>query len=95
MNEWGLQTLLKLADAVVDNQRKKVLKGTLVALWRARLEGRIEEALRAVERMPLSEAESYRRRIAGLRRALTLSPAGLRAAAAKARATMDAKQIPE
>jgi hypothetical protein len=94
MNEWGLDTLVRLADAVVDHHRQDTVCNRLVALWRARLEGRIEEAIEAVDRMTLDEAKNYRRRIAGLRSALTKSPEGLRKAAAKARATSAGGQLP-
>ena len=87
MNEWGLETLLRLARAVVDRHSKEVIEAKLVALWRARLEGRIDEALVAGARMNTEQAKAYGRRIAGLRRALTMSPEGLQLAAARARAT--------
>ena len=88
MNEWGVDTLIRLADAVVGFHRREVIRDRLVALWRARQEGRIGEALVAAERMAPDDAKAYRRRIAGLRRALTLSPEGLRSAAESARATL-------
>ena len=89
MNEWGVETLLRLADAVVDFQRSAVIRDRLVSIWRARQEGRIAEAEIAAKRMPVEVAKAYRRRIAGLRRALTLSPEGLRAVAASARVTLE------
>ena len=91
MNEWGIDTLVQLADAVVDFHRSTVIRDKLVALWRARQEGRIAEAVTAAERMPPGGAKAYRRRIAGLRRALTLSPEGLRAAARAARTTLESR----
>lgn len=88
MNEWGLETLVRLADAVLDFHRSSVVRDRLVAIWRARQEGRIAEAVVAAARMSGQDAIDYRRRIAGLRRALTLSPQGLRLAAERARATL-------
>jgi hypothetical protein len=93
MNEWGLATLVGLADAVVDHHRNQGQISTLISLWRARLEGQTEEAMVAASRMPPDVAKSYRRRIASLRRVLTLSPNGLRAAAAKERKTIAEKAI--
>ncbi|HEX6011829.1 MAG TPA: hypothetical protein VFY87_08520 [Geminicoccaceae bacterium] len=84
MTEWGLDTLVRLADTVIDHHRRSAIRDRLTAIWRARLEARIEEALTACDRMSADEARRYCRRVAGLRRALTLSRTGLRAAAAKA-----------
>lgn len=92
MNEWGVETLLRLADAVVDYPRKAVIRNQLTAVWRARLEGRIAEALVACERMGGDEAKSYRRRIADLRSALASTLDGRRAATAKAQATLAARR---
>ena len=74
MNEWGLDVLVRLADAVVDHSRQNLIRDRLVAIWRARLEGRIAEAQVAIEKMGDAEAKQYRRRVAALRRNLTLEP---------------------
>lgn len=87
MNEWGLDTLVRLADAVVDHQRQATIRASLVAIWRARLEGRVEEALAVLPLLDEFGARRYRRRIAGLRRSLSLGRQGLAVAGAKASAT--------
>jgi hypothetical protein len=87
MNEWGLSTLVRLADAVVDHQRRTAIRSTLVAIWRARLEGRVQEALTVLPLLDETNARQYRRRIAGLRAAMTLGREGRLAAGVKAWAT--------
>ena len=91
MNEWGLSTLVRLADAVVDHQRRTTIRSTLVAIWRARLEGRVQEALTVLPLLDETNARQYRRPIAGLRAAMTLGregeglPAGVKAWATRQR----------
>jgi hypothetical protein len=87
MNEWGLSTLIRLAYAVLDYQRQAAISSTLVAIWRARLEGKVQEALTVLPLLSEPSARQYRRRIAGLRRSLTLGRDGLAAAGAKASTT--------
>jgi hypothetical protein len=87
MNEWGLNTLVRLADAVVDHQRQMAVRSTLVAIRRARLEGQIQEALTVLPLLDEPSARQYRRRIGGLRRSLTLGRPGLGSAGARARET--------
>jgi hypothetical protein len=87
MNEWGLSTLVRLADAVLDQQRHTAIRSTLVAIWRARLEGRVQEALTVLPLLDEANARQYRRRIAGMRASMTLGREGRAAAGAKAWAT--------
>jgi hypothetical protein len=94
MGEWGLDTLIKLADSLLNSQQRGALRRSLISLWRARLEGQIVEALRAIDHMSADEARAYQKRIVGLRATLTKSHEGLRAAAAKARTSLEAKQAP-
>ncbi len=55
--------------------------------WQAVYRERIAAAEALLAEVPESERAMQRRRVAGLKRALTLGPAGLRAAATKAQAS--------
>ncbi len=85
MGQWGEEVYLKLARAAVENETK----ASDLALgqdWQAGYRERIAAAEVLLAGLPESERVKQRQRIAGLKRALTLGPAGLRAAAAKAKA---------
>ena len=86
MGQWGQEVFLELAHAAVD-QEQRAPRVTSAAEWEAGYRERIAAAQAVLDGLPTSEQAKQRQRIAGLKRALTLGPDGLRAAAAKAKAS--------
>jgi len=86
MGQWGDEVYLKLAHAAVEYEAK-ALDPARDPDWRAGYRERIAAAQLILAGLPETERAKQRQRIAGLKRALTLGPDGLRAAAAKAKAS--------
>jgi hypothetical protein len=85
MGQWGQEVFLELAHAAVDHEQRAP-RVTSAADWEAGYRERIAAAQAVLVGLPPSEQAKQQQRIAGLKRALTLGPDGLRAAAAKAKA---------
>ena len=85
LGQYGDEVFLKLAEGAVEHQRQ-----VAALAWQADWEAAYRERIAAAEALlaiaPENEQAKQRQRIAGLKRALTLGPSGLRAAAAKAKA---------
>jgi len=86
MGQWGEEVFLELAHAAVDNEQRPSRLDPGMD-WRAAYRERIAAAGVLLAGLPQSERAKQRQRIAGLKRALTLGPDGLRAAAAEAKAS--------
>jgi len=86
MGQWGQEVFLELAHAAVD-QEQRAPRVTSAADWEAGYRERIAAAQAVLVGLPTGEQAKQRQRIAGLKRALTIGPNGLRAAAAKAKAS--------
>ncbi len=86
MGQWGEEVYLTLARAAVEYEARTP---DLAAgeEWQAVYRERIAAAEALLAEMSLSQLAKQRHRIAGLKRALTLGPEGLRAAASKAKAS--------
>jgi hypothetical protein len=83
MNAWGLEPVLDLARAMALKHAEEVSDPSDQA-WLARQNARIAEAEREAAQLMGEAQKRARWRIAALKRARTLGPAGLRAAAEKA-----------
>jgi hypothetical protein len=86
MNEWGDAYLREIAAAMMRTDPAH-LTDRAQEIWTLGMAARIDEALKAARSMEGSALTSQRKRIAGLRAALTKGRTGLTAAAAKALAT--------
>jgi hypothetical protein len=91
LGQYGDEVFLKLAQGAVEHQRQ-IAALAADADWQAAYRERIAAAEELLAISPETERRKQRQRIAGLKRALTLGPDGLRAAAAKAKANR--KQAP-
>jgi hypothetical protein len=89
MNAWGREPLLDLARAMAQKYAEETADPADQA-WLARQDARIAAAEREAAHITGEAQKQMRRRIAALRRARTLGPAGLRAAAEKAMSTRTA-----
>ena len=78
MNQWGQDVLRQIAYGMVDKERDEVAK------WYQRQRRRLKQYELAAEGMAGADLAKHRQRIAGLKRALTLGPAQLSTAAARA-----------
>lgn len=83
MNAWGREPVLDLARAMAQKYAEEASDPTDQA-WLARQDAKIAEAEREAAHVTGETQRQARRRIAALKRARTLGPAGLRAAAKKA-----------
>jgi hypothetical protein len=86
MGQWGEEVYMTIARAAVAREAKDRVDPDPAgdADWYARQRERIAAAEMLRDRLPETEKAKLRRHIASLRRALSLGPAGLRAAAQKA-----------
>ena len=84
MNDWGLEVLAELAVGVRTLAKRKGSRQTEVITLKRKTIG---EAEKAESQMSGAQLIAQRRRIAALKRAFTLGPAGLRRAARKAAET--------
>ena len=83
MNAWGLDTLVKLAKGISEKAEAEAADiGD--HRWYTRQDARIREAERITQSLTGEPLRRQRARAAALKRARTLGPAGLRAAAKKA-----------
>jgi hypothetical protein len=80
MNAWGLEPVLAMARAMAGKYAEEVADADDRS-WLARQDARIIEAERQAAALGGNALAQARRRIAALKRARTLGPAGLRAAA--------------
>jgi hypothetical protein len=90
MGQWGDEVFIQLAQAAMEQE--KAAPAPPDAAWRAGYAERIAAVEALLPAASDAERARLRKRIAALKRALTLGPDGLRAAAAKAqasRATLD------
>jgi hypothetical protein len=85
MNAWGLETLVKLAKGVSEKDTAGA-SDSGDRQWYARQDARIREAQRIAASLKDEALQRQRARIAALKRARTLGPAGLKLAAAHATA---------
>jgi hypothetical protein len=83
MGQWGEEVFLTLAQAAVEREKQRITKPD--DAWTARYTERIAAAEALLTSLPENERPKQRRHIASLRRALTLGPYGLKAAADKAK----------
>jgi hypothetical protein len=83
MNAWGLEPVRDLARAMARKQAEEAGDPGDQA-WLARQDAKIAEAEQEAAQLAGEAQKHARRRIAALKRARTLGPAGLRAAAEKA-----------
>ena len=83
MNAWGQEPVRDLAEAMVERAKAEA-EDLGDANWFARQDAKIAEAERLACELKGDALIDQRARIAGLRRARTLGPAGLMAAAEKA-----------
>jgi hypothetical protein len=83
MGQWGEEVFLTLAQAAVEREKQRITEPD--DAWTARYSERIAAAEALLASLPENERPKQRRHIASLRRALTLGPDGLRAAADKAK----------
>ena len=81
--EWGDEVFLTLAQAAVEREKQRIAEPD--DAWTARYAERIAAAEASLTTLPENERPQQRRHIASLKRALTLGPHGLKAAADKAR----------
>lgn len=84
IGQWGDEVFLELAHAAVKHE-KRVPESASEVEWRAAYRERIAAAEALLVGLPESEKPKQRQRIAGLKRALTLGPEGLSAAARRAK----------
>jgi hypothetical protein len=89
MNAWGLEPVLDLAQAMAQKYAEEA-RDPADRAWLARQDARIAEAEEEAAQLTGEASRQARRRIAALKRARTLGPAGLRAAAEKAIGTRTA-----
>jgi hypothetical protein len=86
MGQWGEEVYLELAHAAVQKESKGVDVGPNVD-WQVAYRERIAAAEAVLAGLPEPERAKQRQRIAGLKSALAKGPRGLKAAAAKAKAS--------
>ena len=86
MNAWGPEPVLHMARAMAKKYAQE-FGDPDDRLWLTRQDAKIAEAERQAANLTGEAQAQVRRRIAALKRARTLGPAGLRAAAAKAMGT--------
>jgi hypothetical protein len=79
----GEEVFLTLAQATVEREKQRIMESD--DAWTARYAERIAATEALLTRLPDNERPRQRRHIAGLRRALTLGPHGLKAAADRAK----------
>jgi hypothetical protein len=80
MNAWGLERVLHMARAMAKKHAEET-RDPGDRLWLARQDAKIAQAERQAAGLSGEAQMQVRRRIAALKRARTLGPAGLRAAA--------------
>jgi hypothetical protein len=86
MGQWGEEVFLTLARAAADyEKRERFETPTNLNAWKAGYRERIAAAEALLASLPENEQPRQRRRIASLKRAMTLGPEGLRTAAERAR----------
>ncbi len=83
MGQWGEEVFLTLAQAAVEREKQRIAEPD--DAWTARYAERTAAAEALLTSLPENERPKQRRHIASLRRALTLGPIGLKAAADKAK----------
>jgi len=83
MGQWGEEVFLTLAQAAVEREKQRIAEPD--DAWTARYAERIAAAEALLTSLPENKRPKQRRHIASLRRALTLGPIGLKAAADKAK----------
>ena len=83
LGQWGDEVFLSLARAAADFEKQKATALT-VSDWHAQQLERIAAAEKILSILPAEKRSPQVRHIAGLKRALTMGPAGLAAAAEKA-----------
>jgi len=86
MNAWGERPLLELARSLCTKLQQERDGEAAARAWYARQDERIWELEQELEALRGRQLSDAKRRLAGLRRARTLGPAGLKAAAIKAAA---------
>lgn len=87
MGQWGEEVFLTLARAAVDREKQQIAEPQPDSSleWNARYQERIAAAEALLLTLPEDDRPKQRRHIAALKRALTLGPSGLKAAAYKAK----------
>jgi hypothetical protein len=83
MGQWGEEVFLRLAQAAVEREKQRKIEPDNA--WTARYAERIAAAEALLAGLPENERPKQRRHIASHRRALTLGPHGLKAAADRAK----------
>jgi hypothetical protein len=96
MGQWGEEVFLTLARAAVDRERQRLSEpeNDPIVEWEAGYRERIAAAESLLTRLPETARPKQRRHIAGLKRALTLGPHGLKAAADRAKGSRQAPGFP-
>jgi hypothetical protein len=85
MGQWGEEVYLTLARAAADHEKRERFEpSTDLNAWRAGYSERISAAEALLASLPENEQAKQRRRIASLKRVLTLGPEGLKKAAERA-----------
>jgi hypothetical protein len=96
MGQWGEEVFMAIARAAVAREieeRRNPAPGDDKD-WYVRQREKIAAAEAVSDKLPTSEQVKLRQRVAGLKRALTMGPARLRIAAARAKATHGAEFKP-